>query len=238
MKWSDRTVRSVANLAGVIAEEPAGGGRGLRALEGLSKLFPIDRGLLCRTDGDSLVAVAAIGYGRPIAQAVGHREYRLEQKRLKMDTSARPMRFSDLADGGRRSYTVAELAWPAGLRDGIGMSIHSANGRTVGHVAFNATRAGTFTDEHVELLALLDGLLSAAIGNSNPASTSARFGITPREVQILDLIAQGSSNRRIAQILGISESTVRRHVEHVLAKLEVSSRTAAAIKAMKIGLLR
>lgn len=53
--------------------------------------------------------------------------------------------------------------------------------------------------------------------------------LTRREAEILDWIAQGKRNAEIAIILGISHRTVGKHVEHVLAKLEVETRTAAAL---------
>jgi DNA-binding CsgD family transcriptional regulator/tetratricopeptide (TPR) repeat protein len=52
-------------------------------------------------------------------------------------------------------------------------------------------------------------------------------GLTPRELQVLRLVAAGMSNREIASELVISEHTVARHVQNIFAKLDVSSRTAA-----------
>jgi ATP/maltotriose-dependent transcriptional regulator MalT len=53
-------------------------------------------------------------------------------------------------------------------------------------------------------------------------------GLTPREVQVLRLVAAGRSNREISAELVISEHTVARHLQNIFAKLDVSSRTAAA----------
>jgi DNA-binding CsgD family transcriptional regulator len=58
-------------------------------------------------------------------------------------------------------------------------------------------------------------------------------GLTPREREILDLVAQGKANKEIALALGISERTARTHVSHVLRKLGVSSRTQAALLARR-----
>ncbi len=60
--------------------------------------------------------------------------------------------------------------------------------------------------------------------------------LTERETTVLKLVAQGYSNRDIANELTISEATVRTHVSHVLAKLELSSRTQAALYALRKGL--
>jgi DNA-binding NarL/FixJ family response regulator len=60
--------------------------------------------------------------------------------------------------------------------------------------------------------------------------------LTRREREVLELIARGQSNKRIAVELGISEKTVKTHVGHVLAKLGVSDRTQAALLAVREGL--
>jgi DNA-binding NarL/FixJ family response regulator len=59
--------------------------------------------------------------------------------------------------------------------------------------------------------------------------------LTDREQDVLDLIARGYANKRIARELGISEKTVKNHVSHVLAKLGVSDRTQAALYAQRVG---
>lgn len=61
--------------------------------------------------------------------------------------------------------------------------------------------------------------------------------LTRREREVLELIAGGRSNKRIAFELGISEKTVKTHVGHVLAKLGVSDRTQAALLAVRDGLV-
>jgi len=61
--------------------------------------------------------------------------------------------------------------------------------------------------------------------------------LTPREVEVLRLLAQGKSNRELARDLGISEGTVKLHVHHLLRKLGVRSRTQAALRARDLGLL-
>lgn len=61
--------------------------------------------------------------------------------------------------------------------------------------------------------------------------------LTPRELEILRCIAQGRTNRDIAQSLFISISTVKVHVERIIAKLSANDRTQAAIRAVKFGLL-
>jgi DNA-binding NarL/FixJ family response regulator len=62
-------------------------------------------------------------------------------------------------------------------------------------------------------------------------------GITQREVEVLGLLAQGRTNPEIAQELKISRGTVKIHVQHIIAKLGVSDRTQAAVRAIELGLL-
>ena len=60
--------------------------------------------------------------------------------------------------------------------------------------------------------------------------------LTPREREVLALLARGFANKRIAAELGIAEKTVKTHVSNVLAKLGVSDRTQAALYASRLGL--
>jgi DNA-binding NarL/FixJ family response regulator len=72
-----------------------------------------------------------------------------------------------------------------------------------------------------------------ADGRRSPADQT----LTRREREVLELIARGRSNKRIALELEISEKTVKTHVGHVLAKLGVSDRTQAALVAVREGLV-
>jgi two-component system, NarL family, response regulator LiaR len=61
--------------------------------------------------------------------------------------------------------------------------------------------------------------------------------LTERETEVLRLLAQGHSNKEIAQQLTIGEKTVKTHVSNILSKLNVASRTQAALYAVRIGLV-
>jgi DNA-binding NarL/FixJ family response regulator len=62
--------------------------------------------------------------------------------------------------------------------------------------------------------------------------------LTPREMEVLQLMQLGRTNRQVAQQLYISRGTVKRHVENIIAKLEVSDRTQAVVRALELGILR
>ncbi|MBS1862891.1 MAG: response regulator transcription factor [Actinobacteria bacterium] len=65
-------------------------------------------------------------------------------------------------------------------------------------------------------------------GPFDPAELSAALPVTRRQAEVLALLGEGRSDAEIAHLLGISVRTVGHHVEHILARLEVSNRTAAA----------
>jgi DNA-binding CsgD family transcriptional regulator len=69
-----------------------------------------------------------------------------------------------------------------------------------------------------------------------PATRAAPAGLTPREQEVLALLSEGLPDREIAQRLVISERTVHHHVSAVLSKIGVSSRTAAAREAVRMGI--
>jgi len=66
---------------------------------------------------------------------------------------------------------------------------------------------------------------------------AGRPTLTPREIQVLELVRRGLRNREIAASLAISEETVQSHVKSILAKLDVQDRTAAIDVALRRGIL-
>lgn len=69
------------------------------------------------------------------------------------------------------------------------------------------------------------------------ADRMMRSDLTARELQILELLAQGSTNKQIAGALDISDNTVRHHVNNIMEKLHVSDRTEAVATALRQGVL-
>ena len=76
------------------------------------------------------------------------------------------------------------------------------------------------------------GLLGAVV----LAPSGELHGLTPRELQVLGFVVEGRSNQQIAHALVVSPRTVATHLEHVLVKLDSSSRTLAAVRAQRKGL--
>jgi DNA-binding NarL/FixJ family response regulator len=78
-----------------------------------------------------------------------------------------------------------------------------------------------------------EGVEAIAASSDGPADP---FGLTTREREVLVLLAEGYTNRRIAETLFISDSTAGVHVSNILGKLGVSTRTEAAAIAVRLGL--
>lgn len=75
---------------------------------------------------------------------------------------------------------------------------------------------------------------NAALPEWNQEPLQIRFGLTPREAEVLIWVAQGKTNGDVAGILGIRPHTVRTHLEHVFAKLGVETRHAASLCALEV----
>lgn len=104
------------------------------------------------------------------------------------------------------------------------------------------------TELYVLAIAVLFAALGAWLGNRlTPRSPPPDFvrneralaslGISPREAEVLDLLAQGAANKVIARRLEISPNTVKTHVSRLFEKLEASNRTEAIAKARELRLL-
>ncbi len=97
--------------------------------------------------------------------------------------------------------------------------------------AWAAGRVLPLKEAVIEALALADAV-TAGVPDARPLPV----GLTAREAEVLRLLTAGQANREIGETLSISERTVENHVRHVLSKLGVTSRTAAAAYAVRQGL--
>jgi DNA-binding CsgD family transcriptional regulator len=120
--------------------------------------------------------------------------------------------------------------WPQGRRDRLFVGFPLAAGRSV---RLRLERVGRrFERRHVELLHMLQPVLARQLRppvgacHSGPRQTLAALSVA--ELQVLRLVALGATNQDVAVRLGVSEATVRKHLEHVYRKLGVTNRTAAA----------
>ncbi len=86
-----------------------------------------------------------------------------------------------------------------------------------------------------EASALAAALSEAALVQERDGATGA--GLSPREREVLRLLVEGHSDREIAEALGLSYRTVTSYVRNILSRLDVSSRTAAATRAVRCGLV-
>ena len=92
---------------------------------------------------------------------------------------------------------------------------------------------------------LIEAVRAVAAGKRYlPPATAARLveameseRLTPREVDVLKLLAEGQRNREIADALGLAEPTVKIHVNNLLRKLQAKDRTEAAVIALRRGLI-
>jgi DNA-binding NarL/FixJ family response regulator len=121
-------------------------------------------------------------------------------------------------ESARTRVTVALAARALGDEDAAGMELDAAR-QTFAEL-------GAATD-----LARVDAL-------SHPDAVVSETGpLSPREVEVLRLVARGCSNREIAERLFLSERTVARHVGNILAKLQLANRAAATAFAYEHGLV-
>ena len=133
--------------------------------------------------------------------------------------------------GMRFPIDVAHLA-----DDGTVLRTATMPRNRIGAPVFKASRvleaeAGAFDPE------VTAAVLAAAGHDVRPVAAEPPAGLTAREVEVLQLVAAGCSNREIGERLVISRRTAEHHVQHVYAKLGTSSRASAALFAMEHGLL-
>jgi DNA-binding NarL/FixJ family response regulator len=83
-----------------------------------------------------------------------------------------------------------------------------------------------FTDHEVLLLRMLRPHI-AELHQRRQRELSRQFELTPRQWEILRRVASGASNAQVARVLGLSQATVRKHLENVFVRLQVASRTEA-----------
>ena len=136
------------------------------------------------------------------------------------------------------SEDEADLA--AALRGGAcGYLLKTIEGDALVTAIHRAMRGASVVAEEMTdklVAAYRDAAAAPAESEAAPLPTSPIEQLSPRERDILRGIARGASNKEIARDLGIAETTVKIHVQHVLRKLGLSSRVQAAVAATSHGL--
>ena len=87
------------------------------------------------------------------------------------------------------------------------------------------------------LVAIDDSFAAALLRGAPPSAPELPEALTPREIEVLQLLSQGLANKVIASRLGISDHTVKFHVNAILGKLGVQSRGEAIVQAVRLGLV-
>jgi DNA-binding CsgD family transcriptional regulator/tetratricopeptide (TPR) repeat protein len=144
------------------------------------------------------------------------------------------------------TWLAIKRPYPAAIERLLEAQVLTARGdRDAAAAALGAAREQALALGGHWLLAEIDGLALRArltVAGSPPAETPAPaeiedpFGLTPREQQVLALVASGCTNREIGQKLFMAEKTASVHVSRILAKLDVRSRTEAAAVAHRLGM--
>lgn len=110
-----------------------------------------------------------------------------------------------------------------------GYILKNSNSKIIGNILQLVLNGGKYLPE---------ALLDISTGNTgNHQATGLLKPLTNRQSQVLDLVAQGKSNKQIAYDMGVSEATVKLHINALLRSLHVTNRTQAVITAQKIGLI-
>jgi DNA-binding CsgD family transcriptional regulator len=156
-------------------------------------------------------------------------------------TSREPFKWYEVGDRvklTREQQAYLEDLRAQGMVDGYAIPVYSSAG-SAGYFGVGSSRR-TLDLRHGDLLELQFACLHVHnvlldIRGGSPAPSAA---LSPREREVLTLIAGGRTNTAIAEMLGVSESTIDTLVRRTFAKLGVNDRVSAALKAVGMGAIR
>ena len=155
-----------------------------------------------------------------------------------------------VAEGDDPATAVELIAAASATRDRLNAPRHELSARVIdpllaslqqriGRKAYSAAWASGEAQSTAETLALINDLVRRRQPTriSAPPTAPSHPHLTEREFDVLRLVAAGCSNRQIADALFISPRPASTHVEHILAKLGVNTRSAAVAAAMREGMV-
>ncbi len=168
---------------------------------------------------------------------------RAEVSRMRHALSSRPpdpAAWESIAD----AFAAHSWPWPAAYaRFRAGEAYVQAGDRTAAAIPLAAARESAAALGAAPLLGEIDALarrgrvsIGAVAVEEEPDSPVDRLGLTPRELEVLQLVATGRTNREIGAELFMSEKTASVHVSRIMAKLGVGGRVEAAAVAYRLGL--
>ena len=156
-----------------------------------------------------------------------------------------PVKISDVISQQQfhRLGIYTEFFRLIGIEHQIAFALPPRDGMLTG-IALNRAR-GDFTEEDRAALSVLAGPLNRAMERArrrrsagaalDTAASADVSSLTDRELQVLELAAQGRTNQAIARTLDVSPRTIAKHLEHAYQKLDVTSRAAAVYRTVRSG---
>jgi len=180
---------------------------------------------ICRTWMQSLLDIAEGHYSRA-EQALRQPEVLQQTDRdSTMHGSTHLMLARHYLQQNRRPDALAELSAALAYHEQLGIPFAIL---LEGQSIVPLLRLAVEQDIHEDYATYLLGLLGADNESLQVRVPQTGEILTPREIEVMKQIVQGANNRTIAERLVIAESTVKTHIYHIFAKLEVSNRTEAA----------
>lgn len=160
---------------------------------------------------------------------------RLAEVALACGEMARAARLFGAAEAHRTRLGVALVPRQMAAHERSVAEVRSALGEAVFAAAWAGGRRLSTDEARAEAFRVIDAIARATERGTPPRV--ADHGLTPRELDVLRLVADGNSDREIAAALFIGPGTVRTHLANAFGKLDVGSRTAAVAVARRRGIL-
>jgi DNA-binding CsgD family transcriptional regulator len=131
-----------------------------------------------------------------------------------------------------------QIGLPTWFADHAAFEKSTVAARTeLGEEAFAAAWAAGAAMTLDEAMAMVEATAETAVAAPREnVEHAAPFGLSPREIEVLRLMAQGTTDQETAEILSVSRRTVHSHVGSILNKLAAQNRTAAVAAAVRLGL--